>query len=332
MTEKGVKGGRAEQLDQFFTKKEVARRCVSFLELSITKWIAEFDMVVEPSFGKGAFVETLLEDAGVLPEKMVCMDIDACDDTLRRDFLGDIDDIIPPDEYSHDYTPRKEQQQRKRTKMERKKLCLTVGNPPFGKSSSLAVKFFNQAAQFSSVIAFIVPKTFRKESLRKKLDRHFLLVSEKDIPDDSFVFEDCSRTVPAVFQVWVNVLCTDLAKSLIDVSVDGLRPQQPSKTDTNDFEFVKRNGNPDYAIQRVGVFAGEITYGSGIQNKSEASHVFVRVKDRTQINAVSERLYSLNLKSAYIKYQNAGCPSISKKEICSLYQQQFGPKEKNDEK
>ena len=37
--------------------------------------------------------------------------------------------------------------------------------PPFGKVSSLAIRFFNKCAQFSDVIAFIIPRTFNKVSV-----------------------------------------------------------------------------------------------------------------------------------------------------------------------
>lgn len=55
------------------------------------------------------------------------------------------------------------------------KNVITIGNPPFGKNSSLAVKFFNHAAQFSNMICFIVPKTFQKYSIKQKLNNRFFL-------------------------------------------------------------------------------------------------------------------------------------------------------------
>ena len=61
-----------------------------------------------------------------------------------------------------------------------------IGNPPFGKNSSLAVKFFNHSAQFADTIAFIVPRTFRKNSLVNRLNENFHLIYEKILPIDSF--------------------------------------------------------------------------------------------------------------------------------------------------
>ena len=45
----------------------------------------------------------------------------------------------------------------------------------------MAIKFFNYTAKFSQVIAFIIPKTFRK-NIQNKLDLNFHLLSDIDIP------------------------------------------------------------------------------------------------------------------------------------------------------
>lgn len=39
---------------------------------------------------------------------------------------------------------------------------VVVGNPPFGRNSSLAIRFFNKAACGAEIIAFIVPRSFKK--------------------------------------------------------------------------------------------------------------------------------------------------------------------------
>ena len=38
------------------------------------------------------------------------------------------------------------------------KRYLVVGNPPFGKISSIAIKFFNKSAEYADCIAFIIPE------------------------------------------------------------------------------------------------------------------------------------------------------------------------------
>ena len=42
-----------------------------------------------------------------------------------------------------------------------------IGNPPFGRQSSLAIKFIKKSAEFCDSISFILPKSFKKDSLKK---------------------------------------------------------------------------------------------------------------------------------------------------------------------
>lgn len=84
-----------------------------------------------------------------------------------------------------------------------KKICV-IGNPPFGKNSSLAVKFFNYSAQFSEAIAFILPKTFRKTSIIKRLDIYFHLIFDEDTHDNSFLFNNKIYNVNCCSQIWIK--------------------------------------------------------------------------------------------------------------------------------
>ena len=77
---------------------------------------------------------------------------------------------IISDQLQHKYTPRY-------------KSCLTIGNPPFGKNSSLAISFFNKAAEFSDIIAFILPQTFSKDSVKNRLNLSFFLIMEVILND-----------------------------------------------------------------------------------------------------------------------------------------------------
>ncbi len=59
--------------------------------------------------------------------------------------------------------------------------AITVSNPPFGRCNSLSVPFFNQCAEYSDLIVFIVPRSWRKWSVQNKLDRRFHLVQDDDL-------------------------------------------------------------------------------------------------------------------------------------------------------
>jgi hypothetical protein len=81
------------------------------------------------------------------------------------------------------------------------KQILVIGNPPFGKCSSLAVKFFNHSANWAQTIAFIIPRTFRKVSIQNRLNQSFHLEYDVDIPNKPCSFTP-TMNVKCCFQIW----------------------------------------------------------------------------------------------------------------------------------
>lgn len=155
-------------LDKFYTIPSISEKCIATLgnKYDWNMW----DLVVEPSAGNGSFL------IKIPTSKKVGLDIEPeHPDIIKKDFF--------------DYTPAFG------------KNVLVVGNPPFGRVSSLAVKFFNHASQWASVIAFIIPKTFRRVSIQNRLHLKFHLLHDDDIPSDP-----CSFTPPmqvkCCFQIW----------------------------------------------------------------------------------------------------------------------------------
>lgn len=259
---------KSKQLDQFYTKPSIAKICyekvLTFLKeknISLTTWL-------EPSAGQGAFFSLLSGDK------------------LGIDLDPKLEGIV-----CHDFL----------TYHLEKNNYLTIGNPPFGKNSSLAVKFFNKCAEHSLVVAFIVPKTFKKHSIKNKLDKNFHLEYEYDLPDYSFEFNDKDYNVPSVLQIWVksNTLRgkTDLLKT------------------HNDFIFTTKD-NADFAVQRVGMAAGKVK--THFIDYAAASHYFIKsVIDKDHLLSVFNTIDWTS-----VKYNTAGNPSISKNELIELYQLQ----------
>jgi len=311
----GVRGGNARQFDQFFTKQDVANECVTWLAGNLSMQIADFDTILEPSFGAGAFIKALelVDVKESNNNKLMFVDIDASDANHRADFLHD-EVILPENNHDSILGKRKDGNRDGRQKPK----CLTIGNPPFGKNSSLAVAFFNRAALFSAVIAFIVPKTFRKASIQDRLDRHFVLLKEHELGPNGFLFENESYSVPCVFQIWIHTAHLDISKEHVDCPLDAMRPLAPRLTETPDFAFVSPESQPDIAIRRVGVNAGRLFFNNP-QHCSKQSHFFLKAKNKSQLCAIKNMLQSLDLESTKTKFETAGCPSISKSELCSLY-------------
>ncbi len=248
-----------KNFDKFYTKPNVAKHCID--KISDT-----YDLWIEPSAGDGSFYF-------LLPPNKIGIDIlPDNSEIIKKDFL-----TWEPDKIGK---------------------FITIGNPPFGKNSSLAVKFFNHAAKFSTTIAFIVPRTFEKESIQNRLDKHFHLNYNEILPENSFVFGKSDYSVPTVFQIWIKN--------------DTIREISRLPTIHSDFDFVDQE-NADFAIQRVGVNAGTIK--TDIGKLSKESHYFIKSNiGKTLI----ELMKTIDFGS--VKYKTAGNPSISKTELICLYE------------
>jgi hypothetical protein len=124
---------------------------------------------------------------------------------------------------------------------------LTVMNPPFGKASNMAIKFFNKAATFSDYIAQIVPRTFRRSGIQDRLAGNFELVDEYILPKGSFYLPsegpDRKYDVPAVAQIWRRT--------------EKPRPKQQPKPLPQGIQFVQPQ-QANVAFRRKGRNAGEI--------------------------------------------------------------------------
>jgi hypothetical protein len=185
--------------------------------------IDEFDIHLEPSAGSGSFFNIM-------------------DETKKIGF-----DIEPKKEgiYKMDFFDYRPQQDKK---------YLVFGNPPFGRGSSLAVKFFNKSAEFANCIAFIIPRTFKRVSIQNKLNLNFELIYDENLPITPCCFTP-KMTAKCCFQVWVKK--------------DSKRKKVIYDKTHDDFEFLKhgpkdKNNQPtppkncDFVIKAYGGNCGEI--------------------------------------------------------------------------
>lgn len=250
-------GGQKDVLDKFYTKPEIAK---SFIDKTN---IDAYDVVIEPSAGSGAF-------SNQIPG---CFAYD-----LKPEGPG----IVEQDwlEYSHNSTNQS---------------VLVVGNPPFGQQNSLATKFINHSASFANRIAFILPVSFKKDSVQNRLNPYLHLIYQEDLQPNSFTFNGEDYDVKCVFQIWD--IRDHKREAVKDISNDIL-------------DYVKKTDGPDLAIQRVGGNAGSAT--KEWQDRSEASNNFVKIKIDTPIDDV---LVILNGISYPTKDMAIGPRSISKNEF-----------------
>jgi len=260
-------GLKRKSLDKFYTSERTVNECIKIMEGILD--INNGDICIEPSAGNGAFIKGIKS----LFDNYVFYDIEPGND-----------EIITMDYLDFDYT----------TITHTYAKMHVVGNPPFGRQSSLAIKFIKKSTLFCDSISFILPKSFKKESFKKHFPLSFHLEHEFDLPVDSFLVEDRPHNVPCVFQVWVK-------KDFQRTSFDKIVPFK--------YKFVKKENEHDISFRRVGFYAGEIDRNTS--NKSQQSHYFIKFED-TLTSKQFDEIATINHKC---KNDTVGAKSISKQEL-----------------
>lgn len=271
----------ASGLDQFYTNPDVALLCYTKLVERVD--IESYDIHLEPSAGAGSFL-TLMDNT-----KKVGLDIDPkLDEIHKMNFF--------------DYTP------------ELDKTYLVLGNPPFGRVSSLAVKFFNKSAEFANCIAFIIPRTFKRVSIQNKLDFNFKLIYNRDLPINPCCFTP-KMTAKCCFQVWIRTT-SKRAKILYD------------KTHT-DFQFLKHGpkdinnqptppNNSDFAIKAYGANCGVIVDIKLEERRPKSWHW---LKSNIDIVTLKNRFQQLDYSMSKDTVRQ---DSLGQKELIYLYKSKYG--------
>ena len=250
--------------DKYYTRPFVAEYVT---QLVIDRFGVNIDYI-EPSAGSGVFLDAYKQISN--KENIKGYDINPhSDEIINQDWLQITKDKV--------------------------KGKAVIGNPPFGFAASLAIQFFNKAAeQEAHSISFIIPKTFRKESTHNKLDLNYKLVLDIELPKNSFFFyekENEYYDVPTVFQIWQRV---KKPRKLIQMM-----------TTSKYFDFVDKTSEYDICVRRAGGRAGQIVEG----DLTPSSTYFLKLRD-------ARVKYALEIYD-YNKYVNntAGVKSISKHEL-----------------
>lgn len=260
--------GRKNKLDKFYTTKETVSKCLKMIDL------LSYDCVIEPSAGNGSFSD----------------EIPGC--------------------FAYDINPEnKNIKQADWLKLDKNifkafKNILVIGNPPFGVQNNLAIKFFNESASFCDTIAFILPKSFRKNSIKNKLNLYFHLKKELLLDGDCFLINGKKYSVPCTFQIW--------EKSTQK------RKKSKNKMTTPFFDFIKKNeGIPDIRIQRVGGNAGKAHLSL---DGSAQSNYFIRnntILSNEELVKKINNLYFPNIKNT------VGPKSLSKTELIEVIEEEL---------
>jgi len=265
------KGLNRNTIDKYYTKDSIVEMCITCVKKYID--IKPDDLVIEPSAGNGSFIN------GIKSLSSNCMFYDLepeNSEIIKQDYLlCNYVDLAAKFNNIH-----------------------IIGNPPFGRQSSLAIKFIKKSCKFANSISFILPKSFKKDSLKKTFPLHFHLIFEIDLPDKSFLVDGKEHNVPCIFQIWEK-------KNVNRIVNEKLEPLH--------FIFVKKTENPDISVRRVGVNAGAIDIS--IDKKNIQTHYFIKF---TNAESIHHNILQL-LNVSYPMNNTVGPRSISKQELISKF-------------
>ena len=264
--------GKKHQLDKFYTKVAVAESCLSVLELN------SYSRVIEPSAGAGAFSNFL--------QANLCIPVLAFDlapespGVMKQDWFEYSDKTASP--------------------------TLVVGNPPFGQQCSLALRFINHAFEVvgAQTVAFILPRSFRKASVQKRIFSFAKLVNDVEIKANSFELNGADYNLNTVFQVWER---TTIAREVSDLPLT-----------SRYFSFTKKIDRHHFAIRRVGGKAGHAFFDE--QETSEQSNYFIRLLDEDSINNAMNFVNSIDFKAAS---DGIGPKTLSKRELVDSFDKAY---------
>ena len=260
-----------KELSQYYTREDVAAHCYSV-------FLKYFDpstlLLVEPSAGTGSFFK-------LFPPGSLAYDVDPkYPGTQKKNFLSSV--------------------------ISSNRHVAVVGNPPFGTNCNQAIAFFNHAARQPDVevIAFILPRTFRKATILKRLNEFFYLLHDEEMPENAFIFQSKPHNVSTIFQIWVRCATPRaLPKEVLD---------------HDDFEFVKvKEANDkkkaDFVIRRNGAKAGEVHYNFAA-DPDDNYFICGRAKSGREVEAIMTKLDLAGAAS-----NAAGPRSLAKTEIVHLF-------------
>ena len=289
---KQSKGLKRNTIDKYYTKDRVVETCLAAFKTHVK--IGKKDLCIEPSAGNGSFIPGIK----ALFKQYRFYDLEPEHaEIIKQDYLlFNADALIDPSE-----TIGK---------------IHVIGNPPFGRQSSLAIKFIKKSCEFCNSIAFILPKSFKKDSLQKTFPLNFHLILETDLPDKAFLVDDVEHNVPSVFQIWVKSKVERApVEKLVPMHFTFVNMQAPAadmQAPAADMQAPAANMQApaaDVSFRRVGVNAGTIS--TEIEEKSEQSHYFIKFTNNKPLTENLTRLAGIT----YNSNNTVGPRSISKQEL-----------------
>ena len=235
-------------IDKYCIKSSVVKQCITLIKKHI--YISKTDLIIVPSAGDGSFIKSIKK----LSSNYKFYDLEPeHEEIIKQDFLN------------MDYMLLKYQD------------VHIIGKPPFGKQASTAIKFIKRCCLFSNSISFILPKNFKNSSMKNHFNKHYHLVCEIDLSENSFSVNNLKSNILCVFQIWKYK--------------EEKRIETKKELPVN-FKFVTKDNNPDISFCKVGVNAGSVM--KEIDCKSIQTHYFIKFTNNKTIDENIEKVKSIN--------------------------------------
>lgn len=282
-----------KRLDAFYTKHEIAHKCMHETNLIAYKLVGDAPFYIEPSAGDGVFYDLLPYNS-----------------RIGFDIEPRHKDVIACDFLASNYTPPKH-----------KSRVIIIGNPPFGLRGNLAVAFMKKAFVIADTVAFIVPVIFRKYFIHKQLPKELRWIYSLGLPRNAF--RTCNKanySVHTEFQIWTRI-ASDHKNQRLFISppithkdfflYQYNNTKEALKVFENAFDFaVPCQGYQDYTRRERSV------------EKCEKNKQWILFKANTK--AVLDRLYNIDFETLAMKHTTM-TPGFRKGDVIHEYALHYDP-------
>ena len=268
-------------LDQFYTTSADAQWCAEQLK----PFLPGYPVYLEPSAGDGVFLP-------YMPRATAYDLYPMGPGIIQQDFLT----LELP------YDPNR----------------VSLGNPPYGKRSQLAINFLNHCATMGDVVAFVLPPSFRKWMVQSKINEVLSLVFDQDVPGQDYRLPN-DTLIPnhrRVFQIWKR------EESKLG-GTRGLRLCKAPPISHPDFQMWQYNNTPgalavfknkfDFAVPRQGYY--DYTRRETIAERCERNIQWILFKANSV--EVLERLNNLDF--GKLAERNTVTPGFGKADVVAFY-------------
>ena len=141
-------GLKRDVLDKYYTAPHAVTHCMEKIHEYLV--IYEDDLCIEPSAGNGSFMSDI--------KTLGCA-------SMFYDLEPEHPEIVKQDYLEIDTSSWKQMYNR----------IHVIGNPPFGRQSSMAVRFIKKSVAYADSVSFILPRSFKKCSMQRYFPDNFHL-------------------------------------------------------------------------------------------------------------------------------------------------------------